>query len=475
MLPPVGTKIKSLEGVDLGASGAVVQRVGPGRLTLELVDQNRIVTYKVQDDIVWVQQDQDDQDASGFDDNVVDERAMDYGPANKPITRLPKQWGPDDPNHFSPMSDVTWRPEQWDQRYLRRWYSKENEMSKQAVDHLRGTRRTASNAILTIVVNNILERVRYELAASAKVGEIASPGEVIGAEVADYLARECQPETREKLAEALGMAAPMGTGFNPNGSKEERALTHTLSREVGRAYTDAQHREAAAADSHGTVDLTQWDPEGHDQKPEALEALALQFRTELDDLTIQWHPQYGRGNNVSPAEFMLVWGPDNGLDLDQQDELWRFMVATKMWDVREHQAWRRLRSSSEILRSDVPRAAKTASRRHAAVEVAVEDWFNDIDPWADWLARFDGFARAEDAVHKVAAQEGVVLARDAVRYAQKVVGATRDRVLAGSLTLDPQELGRLNQYLEEMHLDPIEGPDETIQQDIQDFKRVWGR
>jgi hypothetical protein len=372
MLPAVGTKIMTLEGVDLGG-GAVVQRVGPGKLTLLLTDQNRTVTYKVPDDIAWAPDDQ--ADATGLDDTVVDESAQDFGPATKRITRLPKQWGPEDPNHFSPMSDVTWRPEQWDQRYLRRWYSKEIEMPKQAIDYLRGTRRTAI-------------------------------------------------------------------------------------------------RDAAAADSHGTVDLSQWDLEGTDQKPAELEALALQFRQELDTLTVEWHPEFGRGNNVSPAEFMLVWGPDQELSVAQQDELWRFMVAVKMWDVREYQAWKRLRSSDQWLRSELPRTAKT---HHAAMEIDVEDWFDDIDPWADWLARFDGFARAEEVAHKVAAQEGVVLARDVVQYGRKVVQDARDRVLDGSLVLGPDELTRLNQYLAEMKLDPIEGPDETVMQDIQDFKRTWGR
>lgn len=234
-------------------------------------------------------------------------------------------------------------------------------------------------------------------------------------------------------------------------------------------------QEVAAADSHGTTDLTQWDPEGADQKPADLEALALQFRQELDALTIEWHPEFGRGNNVSPAEFMLVWGPDQGLTPAQQDELWRFMVAVKMWDVREHQAWKRLRSSDQWLRSELPRAAKTARTRQAATEIDVEDWFDDIDPWGDWLARFDGFTRAEAAAHRVAADESVVLARDVTRYAQGVVQDARDRCLEGSLVLDPTGLSRLNQYLAEMSLDPIEGPDETIQQDLQDFKKAWGR
>jgi len=77
--------------------------------------------------------------------------------------------------------------------------------------------------------------------------------------------------------------------------------------------------------------------------------------------------------------------------------------------------------------------------------------------------------------HKVAAEEGAVLARDVFQYAQKVVLDARDRYQEGTLDLDPGQLVRLNQYLAEMHLDPVEGPDETRGQDLADIRQVWGR
>jgi hypothetical protein len=103
----------------------------------------------------------------GLGDSFVDETMEGYGPATKPITNKPLWWGPADPNHPSPMSDVTWRPEQWEQRYLRRYYQMK---AKQMLEVQHSTRRLAGKRKSTFVLR---DDAASALAKAGLVAELA--------------------------------------------------------------------------------------------------------------------------------------------------------------------------------------------------------------------------------------------------------------------------------------------------------------
>lgn len=549
-LPPAGTVVHQLEGVELGPKGATILNSSPGHLKVHLLDEDRTVDLKTPADLSWSGEDKQPKE-EGLGDSFVDESAIGYGPASKQITRLPLWWGPADPNHPSSMSDVTWRPEQWEQRYLRRYYQRQVEQA--LVEWKRGTRRYANPDVLAAAVAVILPKVEADLQEDIRNHEdVASPYLTAQAEAREYLERACTSEQLQALANVLDvpLSAEDLSRFRFFTSKETVALTEELAKEVLYHWRQARKRDASVKRQHGTkrrgadmkkrragltdqdatklcnevyeqcgtdrecyeiadgfrkrdldyrtdaadfisqqcsmrgagmkkrqavpfdlvaemrdnyravdhlgkffdlrgpqgvalgkyptvgeviraakrhagddftgyekiyvmtdagvdlygldglhrkswsseeflprrgsaqkphhegsvqkqaiisaeqdrvLDLTKWDGEGADQDTDLLRDLALQFCHDYDDLVIKWHPTMGRGWETSPSEFMLVWGPDMELTKPEQEELWRFMVATGLYADTEYQAWKRLQSSDQILRSDIPRVAKKAS------------------------------------------------------------------------------------------------------------------
>jgi hypothetical protein len=116
-----GQVLQSLEGVDVGSGALVVdveEKDDGTYVELFFLDDEMIKTIKLGDGFTFVEEEKPEQE---FNTKMYDPTALD-SPCLHDIRTLPTYWGPRDPNNPSFLTDVTWRPEPYNRRWMNRYY-----------------------------------------------------------------------------------------------------------------------------------------------------------------------------------------------------------------------------------------------------------------------------------------------------------------------------------------------------------------
>lgn len=354
-----GTIITDIEGLDLGPEGAVVVQLSGDEVELARLDTKEFLTVQL-DELDYHAEEAPS--GEGFTPSGYDESALD-SPELHTIRNQPNWWGPRDPNNPSPLTDVSYRPEPIWRRQQHRHYSTQEDI--RMTYSKRPQRRVAYLPPSQISVTEDEFGTLYVISGVEFTGDLVTDVTtlMVDPELDEWLYGELETgaSITDELGEVVYGGADVQDVLSPLGSVPPRDSFASVRRTSRRTanpmpWMDPVPRSTAPQQplqrDYGLprrMELHRWEASKDDAFDiEVLVAHTLDFWKQYRAKRYQRMSSSSSGRNLDLRNWGVMYMGRAGLERDEMELLYRFMVATTLIPEKEYLNFQNMMDANSV-------------------------------------------------------------------------------------------------------------------------------